>query len=52
MNVLPNMIRLMFILMRTEEFTGFLFTKKEFVGGDQSVYINQNGITQLIVYGE
>jgi len=28
------------------------FYKKDWVGGDQSVYIDQNGITLLIVYGE
>lgn len=28
------------------------FSKKNYVGGDQSVYINQDGITQLIIYGE
>lgn len=28
------------------------FYKKGWLGGDQSVYINQEGLTQLILYGE
>ena len=28
------------------------FSKKGYTGGDQAVYINQDGITQFIVYGE
>ena len=28
------------------------FFMDEFLGGDQNVYINQDGITQMIVYGE
>lgn len=28
------------------------FCKMNYVGGNQDVYINQEGITQLIVYGE
>ncbi len=29
-----------------------VFYMREWVGGDQEVYIDSNGITQLIVYGE
>lgn len=28
------------------------FYKEEWVGGNQNVYINQDGITQLIISGE
>lgn len=28
------------------------FSKKDWLGGNQDVYINKDGITQLIVYGE
>ncbi len=28
------------------------FFRKGYLGGDQTVYLNGNGITQLIVYGE
>ncbi len=37
---------------KNEEIWGVSFSKENTLGGDQTVYLNSKGITQLIVYGE